>query len=90
MAGVTAALTVFGIVVALVAVAIYFVGIPKEWKQAAEEKMAENMGESYAKDQLKEQLSKLPEADQQKAEGISSGINKLTGGDLKNPLGRVD
>lgn len=34
-------------------------------------------------------MDKLPEADRNKAEAISSGIQKISGGkaDLKNPLG---
>ena len=53
MAGVTTALVIVGFVIAVVAAFVFFVGIPKEWKQGMEEKGAENMGESYAKDQLK-------------------------------------
>ncbi|KAF2675084.1 hypothetical protein BT63DRAFT_474749 [Microthyrium microscopicum] len=70
-----------------VGVAVYFFGIPKEWKQAMERRALKTMGENKASYMLKDQISKIPEADQQDVKDLKKGLNNITGGATNNRLG---
>ncbi|KAF2151685.1 hypothetical protein K461DRAFT_279169 [Myriangium duriaei CBS 260.36] len=80
--------TVLAGILAVIAGAVYFFGIPREWKRAAEEKALETMGENKASYVLKDQISKLPASDQEDVKELQKGLGNALGGTLQNPLGK--
>jgi len=79
--------TVFAGIIALISVAVYFFGIPPELKRAMEKKALQTMGENKASYLMKDQISKMPESDQQNVEDAKKGLGNVLGGSLQNPLG---
>jgi len=79
---------------------IYLFGIPPQVKKYLEEEAFESMGESQAKDMLKNAASKIPASDQEDVQEIRNAAKKGLGGDLggakegfaknlQNPLGKL-
>lgn len=83
----SAILTAFAGVIGLIALAIYFFGIPPEVKRKMEEKALETMGENKASYMLKDQISKMPASDQRDVQDLKAGLSNVLGGSMKNPLG---
>jgi len=80
-------LTGLAIVVGLVALAVYFFGIPPELKRKMENTALKTMGENKASYMLKDQISKMPEADQQDVKNLKAGLSNLAGGVTRNRAG---
>ncbi|KAF2806065.1 uncharacterized protein BDZ99DRAFT_395175 [Mytilinidion resinicola] len=83
----TSVLTVLAGILAVISLAVYFFGIPPELKRAMEKKALETMGENKASYLMKDQLSKIPESDQQNVNEVKNGLGNALGGGLKNPIG---
>ncbi|KAF2096621.1 hypothetical protein NA57DRAFT_58524 [Rhizodiscina lignyota] len=85
----TIVVSVLAGIIALVAAYVYFFGIPPELKREMEEKALKTMGENKASYLMKDQISKIPEGDQQELKDLKKGISNAGGGALQNPLGKL-
>jgi len=71
------------------AAAVYVFGIPPELKRKLERGALKTMGENKASYILKDQISKIPDSDQQDVKDLKRSLGNLGGGAAKNPLGEA-
>ncbi|KAF2118180.1 hypothetical protein BDV96DRAFT_684850 [Lophiotrema nucula] len=79
--------TVLAGVIGVIALAIYFFGIPPELKRKMEKQALQTMGENKMSYMVKDQLSKVPASDQEDVQELKKGLGNAVGGGLNNPLG---
>ncbi|EON64202.1 hypothetical protein W97_03432 [Coniosporium apollinis CBS 100218] len=85
----TAIVTVLAGIVAVLAVVVYFFGIPPELKRKMENEALKTMGENKASYVVKDQINKLPASDQEDIKDLKKGLGNALGGGLQNPLGKT-
>jgi len=74
-------------VLAVAGLAVYFFGIPPEWKRAMEKSALKTMGENKASYMLKDQINKVPASDQEDVKELKRGLGNAVGGGTNNELG---
>ncbi|KAJ9648428.1 hypothetical protein H2199_001283 [Coniosporium tulheliwenetii] len=72
--------TVLAGIVAMLAVAVYFFGIPPELKRKMENEALKTMGENKASYIVKDQINKLPASDQEDIKDLKKGLGNALGG----------
>ncbi|KAF2753206.1 hypothetical protein EJ05DRAFT_223101 [Pseudovirgaria hyperparasitica] len=87
MPSTSAILTSFAGIVALLSLFVYFYGIPPELKRKMEQGALKTMGENKMSYMMKDQISKVPDADQQDIKNLKSSLGNIAGGSAQNPLG---
>ena len=81
--------TIFTGIIAVVALAVYFFGIPPELKRKLERQALKTMGENKMSYVVKDQISKIPASDQEDVKQLKKGLGNAMGGAMSNPLGEA-
>ncbi|KAI9668889.1 MAG: hypothetical protein M1831_000959 [Alyxoria varia] len=79
---------VFSILAVSVGAVVYFMGVPSEWKEAAQRNVIENLGENAARDAMKDKLDKIPESNASGAD-IKDNVKGFAS-NIQNTLGKKD
>ncbi|KAF2260194.1 hypothetical protein CC78DRAFT_536549 [Lojkania enalia] len=81
--------TILAGIIGVLSLAIYLFGIPPELKRKMEKQALKTMGENKMSYIAKDQISKIPESDQEDVKQFKKGLGNAVGGAMNNPIGET-